>query len=97
MKIYVYKTTRFGRVDYKPACTISSLVCEWRDSASLTPKDLQFLKILGYEAVEKAVAKKDWRGYFVLKVFKKRQKKMSGLVLKNKPLIQTKDPERANN
>jgi len=32
-----------------------------------------------------------------LKVFKKRQKKMSGLVLKNKPLIQTKDPERANN
>jgi hypothetical protein len=59
MKIYVYKTTRFGRVDYKPACTISSLVCEWRDSASLTPKDLQFLKILGYEAVEKAVAKKD--------------------------------------
>jgi len=58
MKIYVEKKIRFGRADYKPACVTSNLICEWKEAASLTAKDLQFLKILGYETIIKESPKK---------------------------------------
>jgi|DEB0MinimDraft_4_1074332.scaffolds.fasta_scaffold03496_1 hypothetical protein len=58
MKLYVEKKIRFGRADYKPSCVTSNLVCEWKGVASLTAKDLQFLKILGYEIIEKESPKK---------------------------------------